>query len=103
MHQRLKEVYILYQIFEHYFVLKKTVLPSRNRKLSYNKFLTAFCKVQKSIREHPANLKMAKIATLENGISLHKIYFHMMSPKQQIVFLTIIGKTFFYFYVLYPI
>ena len=52
---------------------------------------------------NPANLKMAKIAALENSISFHKIEFPMMSPKQQILFLTIIGKTIFYFNALYPI
>ena len=41
--------------------------------------------------------------TWENYISQNKIDLRMMSPKQQILFLTIIGKTFFYFYALYPI
>ena len=56
------------------------------------------------IYSSPTNLKMLEINSLEKAISLYsKIDSHMISTNQQILLLTIIGKTHFNFYVFHSI
>ena len=93
--------HVCYATLEHYFCRALEKAFTNSLKLA-PKFIIKHMQTRR-IRMHPANPKMAQIATLESSILLHKSVFPMVSPKQQILFLTILGKTIFYLNVFYPI